>query len=68
MLNETLKVKGMSCNHCVSTIEGSVSKLEGVSQVNVNLDEGHVYIEFDEGQVTLDQIISEIDDQGYDVV
>jgi copper chaperone len=63
----TLKVDGMSCNHCVKAIEGSVGKLEGVSSTKVNLSEGNVAIEYDSSKVSLDKIKDTIDDQGYDV-
>jgi copper chaperone len=63
----TLKVDGMSCNHCVNAIEGSVGKLEGVSSIKVNLSEGNVAIEYDSSKVSLDKIKDTIDDQGYDV-
>jgi copper chaperone len=68
MEKETLVVKGMSCAHCVSSIEGSVGGLKGVSSVKVNLDQGTVDVEYDTDIVKRDQIIEEIDDQGYDVV
>ena len=67
MKNLTLNVKGMSCGHCVNSIEGSVGKLEGVSQVNVKLDDAQVEVTFDELKVTLDQIKETIEDQGYEV-
>ncbi|MEX2105234.1 MAG: copper chaperone CopZ [Bacilli bacterium] len=68
MSKETLKVSGMTCGHCVSTVESSVGELNGVSQVKVNLQEGTVDVEFDSAVVSLDNIKSTIDDQGYDVV
>ena len=34
----TLSVEGMSCGHCVKAVEGSVGKLQGVSDVKVNLE------------------------------
>jgi copper chaperone len=64
----TLKVEGMSCNHCVNAIEGSVGKLEGVSKAKVNLTEGNVDLEYDSSKVSLEKIKDMIDDQGYDVV
>lgn len=67
-MKETIKVEGMSCNHCVQAVEGSVSKLAGVSSVQVNLDNGEVVVEFDNNQTTLEQIKETIEDQGYDVV
>ncbi|MFD2216153.1 copper chaperone CopZ [Metabacillus endolithicus] len=63
----TIKVKGMSCGHCVSSIEGSVGKLTGVQSVKVNLSSGEVDLEFDPSVVHLNDIKETIDDQGYDV-
>lgn len=63
----TLNVQGMSCNHCVNSIEGSVGKIDGVSNVKVDLGAGSVLVEFDKEVVTLDKIKETIDDQGYEV-
>lgn len=67
MENVTLNVKGMSCGHCVKSVEGSVGALDGVKEVKVNLDAGQVDVSFDNGKVTVDKIKEAIDDQGYDV-
>ena len=64
----TLNVQGMSCGHCVSSVESNVGKLDGVNEVKVHLESGKVDISFDEDKVTLDVIKETIDDQGYDVV
>lgn len=63
----TLNVQGMSCDHCVKAVEGSVGALDGVATVKVNLKAATVDVEFNKQQVTLDQIKETIDDQGYDV-
>ncbi|WP_246880412.1 copper chaperone CopZ [Sporosarcina sp. 6E9] len=65
---ETLKVQGMSCNHCVKSVEGSVGNLTGVSSVKVDLGSGDVSIEFDSEKTSLDQIKETIEEQGYDIV
>jgi len=67
MQNVTLNVQGMSCGHCVNSVEKSVGALTGVEQVKVNLADGLVDVAFDETLVSLDQIKETIDDQGYDV-
>ncbi|QQZ10399.1 copper chaperone CopZ [Heyndrickxia vini] len=67
MEKTTLKVNGMSCNHCVNSIEGSVGKLQGVKSVKVHLDAGKVDVEFNPSDVSLNEIKETIDDQGYDV-
>ncbi|GAE24495.1 copper(I) chaperone CopZ [Halalkalibacter wakoensis JCM 9140] len=64
----TIQVKGMSCNHCVSAVEGSVGKLKGVRSVEVNLAEGTVMVDYEATTLTLNEIKEEIEDQGYDVV
>ncbi|MGX8790745.1 copper chaperone CopZ [Oceanobacillus sp. M60] len=68
MASETIQVQGMSCQHCVSSVEGAVGGLDGVDTVNVRLQEGKVDVAFDEGKAKLNDITEAIDDQGYDVV
>lgn len=63
----TLKVEGMSCGHCVNSIEGSVKELNGVERVKVQLAEGTVEVTIDSSVVTLKDIVAVIEDQGYDV-
>lgn len=67
-MEKVLKVQGMSCAHCVRSVEESVGELEGISTVEVNLDRGEVTVDFDQQVVTLDQVKETIEDQGYDVV
>lgn len=67
MDNITLNVKGMSCGHCVNSIERSVGSLEGVEQVKVHLETGKVDVAFNQEKVTIDKIKETIDDQGYEV-
>lgn len=63
----TLSVKGMSCGHCVKSVEGSVGELNGVQHVEINLSEAKVTVEFDQNKVSLESIKEAIDDQGYEV-
>jgi copper chaperone len=64
----TLKVEGMSCEHCVKAVTSAAGGLEGVESVNVSLEAGTAEIWFDRAKVGLDRIKSEIEDQGYDRV
>ncbi|MCL6572472.1 MAG: copper chaperone CopZ [Bacillus sp. (in: Bacteria)] len=63
----TLNVQGMSCDHCVKAVEGSVGTLNGVSSVKVNLKANTVDVEYNLQEVSLEKIKETIDDQGYDV-
>jgi copper chaperone CopZ len=40
MSNSVYHVTGMTCEHCVNAVTTEISKLEGVTQVNVNLVPG----------------------------
>ena len=66
MSSITLKVFGMSCGHCVSSVEGAVKELGATGQVD--LKSGAVTVDYDESKVTLDAIKEAIEDQGYDVI
>ncbi|MDW0111172.1 copper chaperone CopZ [Sporosarcina aquimarina] len=65
-MKEVLKVEGMSCGHCVNSIESSVGELKGVSSVKVDLAGNEVTVEYD-NEATLGQIKEAIEDQGYEV-
>jgi copper chaperone len=36
----TIKVKGMSCQHCVGSVTKALSEIDGITDVQVNLEEG----------------------------
>ncbi len=40
----TITVDGMTCGHCVSAVQSEVGKLQGVSEVSVDLPSGQVTI------------------------
>jgi copper chaperone len=65
-MKEILKVEGMSCNHCVNSIETSVGGLTGVSAVKVDLNNNEVSVEYS-NEATLDKVKETIEDQGFDL-
>lgn len=60
------KINGMMCNHCKSNVENSLSKIEGVTSVRVDLAEGAAYVEGD--GVESSAIITVIRDLGYEYI
>lgn len=66
MKQVTLKVNGMSCQHCVSSVEKALSEIGAKGQVD--LANASVTVEYDEAKVNLDAVKEAIEDQGYDVV
>ena len=67
MATVTLNVKGMSCGHCVKSIEGAVGKLQGVERTLVDLSAGTVTVEYKDDAVNLDSVKEAIADAGYEV-
>ncbi|WP_334074867.1 MULTISPECIES: copper chaperone CopZ [Paenibacillus] len=66
MANITLQVEGMSCNHCVNSVEGAVKELGATAKVDLSAKS--VTVSYDENKITLEAIKEAIEDQGYDVV
>ena len=65
-MQQVLQVNGMSCQHCVNSIEKAVKEIGGAAQVD--LKNSSVKVEFDESKLSLQAIKEAIEEQGYDVV
>jgi copper chaperone len=66
-MGPVLKVKGMSCQHCVMSVTKALNQLDGVKNVQVDLAKGEV--RFDNTKnIKSDQIQKAITDAGYQVV
>jgi copper chaperone len=66
MANITMKVQGMSCGHCVKSVEGALREIG--AQATVNLQEGTVSIQYDEATLKPAAMKEAIETQGYDVI
>ncbi len=62
-----LPVTGMTCASCADTIEKGLSKLSGVSEVNVNVASEKASIEYDPSQVDTKALMDTISNVGYGV-
>ncbi len=62
-----LKVKGMSCQHCVMSVKKALGKVEGIQNVDVDLEKGEVRFE-NTKSVALSQVEKAIKEAGYQVV
>ncbi|ROL61492.1 permease [Bacteroidetes/Chlorobi group bacterium ChocPot_Mid] len=63
--SKTIKIEGMTCNHCVMNVKKAISSVEGVSDVEVNLSQGEAYVK---GDFDLSKVNTAITDVGYKVV
>ncbi len=62
----TFTVAGMTCGHCVAAVTQEVSKLEHVTQVQVDLATGAVTVHSD-GPIDPIAFAAAVDEAGYDV-
>jgi copper chaperone len=67
MKQVSLQVPEVHCDHCKTSIEGAVSQLSGISNVDVAIAEASVAVEYDEDTIDLSQIKEAIEEQGYAV-
>ena len=67
MESTTLIAPDISCEHCQRAIEGAVGKLEGVSQVKVDIPTKAVHIDYDPQRIALTKIEEVLEDTGYTV-
>ncbi|MCJ1655527.1 copper chaperone CopZ [Staphylococcus sp. NRL 16/872] len=67
MINDVIKVDGMSCDHCRNAIESALAKINGVRSAEVDLDKNEVRVDYDDNKVSMKEMKDAIEDQGYDV-
>lgn len=65
MKKEKFDVTGMTCSACSSHVEKSVSKLEGVDSVSVNLLTNSMQVTYEEERLTAGAIINAVERAGY---
>ena len=56
-MKQTFNVSGMTCSACSAHVEKAVGKVEGVSQVSVNLLGNSMQVTYDESAVTAETIM-----------
>lgn len=65
MIKEEIKLSGMSCSHCVKSVESALSVLP-VEKYDVK--QGSAYVEYDPEKLSKKQITDAIEDAGYEVI
>ncbi|MBQ6850522.1 MAG: heavy metal translocating P-type ATPase [Oscillospiraceae bacterium] len=64
-MKQKYDITGMTCSACSSRVEKSVSKLEGIGTVSVNLLTNSMQVEYPDGALTTEEIISCVEKAGY---
>lgn len=63
-MKTNLNVEGMSCNSCVRHVDQALRKLQGVSDVEINLEEGKALVTH-EG-ISVQTMQQALEDAGYE--
>lgn len=61
-----LKVKGMSCGGCVTSVTNVLLGLPGVAKAEVSLEKGEAAVEYDAGRTTREQMAQAVADAGFE--
>ena len=64
----SMRIKGMHCATCTSTVKKTIDSLDGVIDTNVNLATEKAFVKFDEAKVSRGKIEEAIRSAGYEVV
>ena len=67
MTQESLKVEGMTCQHCVQTITEALGKITGTNKVAVDLDKKEVQVDYNEEETSLQEISDKIVEVGFEL-
>ena len=68
MATTTLKIQGMTCNHCVMRVVKALKGTAGVQDAQVDLQKGQAVVTYDDAKVALDKLSFAVVEAGYKVV
>jgi copper ion binding protein len=66
-ITSTFQVEGMTCGHCINSVQTEVSTIEGVTSVDVDLASGQVTVSSD-FPIDSTAVAAAVDEAGYQVV
>ena len=68
MSKTTLKIQGMTCNHCVMRVTKSLKAIPGVQDAQVDLQKAEAMVSYDETQVNQSEFSAAVVNAGYKVI
>ncbi|HEY8348032.1 MAG TPA: cation transporter [Symbiobacteriaceae bacterium] len=64
-MTSTVKISGMSCNHCVAAVKSALKDLPGIKSLEVKVGEAVIETE---GALDVEAVKNAIAEAGYEVV
>uniref|UniRef100_A0A8C3TCS9 Copper-transporting ATPase 2 n=1 Tax=Chelydra serpentina TaxID=8475 RepID=A0A8C3TCS9_CHESE len=62
----TVNILGMTCQSCVQSIEGRISKVKGIVSTKVSLEQSNAVVKYIQSEIGPQEICQEIGDMGFD--
>ena len=66
MEKKTIKVNGMSCNHCAGAVQNALGGINGVKDAVVNLKAGTVSFNIDSALASMETVAAAIAEAGFE--
>jgi len=61
----TLRVRGMTCGGCATSVEKALKSTDGVEDARVSFERGKAVIKYDDQKVTVDKLRAVIQSTGF---
>ncbi|MBL8346310.1 MAG: mercury resistance system periplasmic binding protein MerP [Rubrivivax sp.] len=61
----TLDVSGMTCAACPITVKKAISKVDGVSKVDVSYEKRHAVVTFDDARASVQKLTRATENAGF---
>lgn len=67
LVEASLKVEGMHCDDCETSIAKGVNQLAGIDSISANHEDSTAFVRFDRNKTTLAEISKAIEGRGFHV-
>jgi len=64
MLEKTVKVNGMTCNHCKANVQNNLASIAGIDNIEIDLESGKVKMTGDD--INLSEVKTKVESIGYE--
>ena len=61
-----IKIEGMTCGGCVSSVQKALQAVVGVEAISVSLEDGLAVVAYDESDCDVPAIVEAIEEAGFD--
>ncbi|MFQ5975337.1 MAG: heavy metal translocating P-type ATPase [Candidatus Hydrothermarchaeales archaeon] len=62
-----LDIEGMHCQNCQKKVHEAIAGLDGIDEVNVDLEKNQAEVEYDSSKVTVETLIEAVTKAGYEI-